>query len=61
MDGTLIAARTIEGNVIGYNVPHHAQETTWKWLNSLSCITSVWEESRQTFANRRIKGKQDGY
>ena len=57
----LIAARTLEGAVIGYAVPPYAMESVWNWLNSLSCITSVWEESQQTFANRRIKGTKDGY
>ena len=56
MEGTLIAARLISGAVVGYAVPPFAMSSTWDWLNSLPCVVNVWEESRQTFANRRIKG-----
>ena len=59
MDGTLIAARLLDGTVVGYDVPSYSMENIWNWLNSLSCVTNVWEESRQTFANRRIKGVSD--
>jgi len=54
----IIAARTLDGTVIGYHVPPTHRREVWAWLNSLSCILNVWEETQTVFTNRRIRNIQ---
>ena len=52
----MIVARLNSGSIIGYNVPPQSDKMVWEWLNSLSCVKTVWEESVNTFRNRRKDG-----